>query len=85
MLTDFKNNTTDVFNSVGNAVTQSAEKISETFKTDNNQTVQIPDNSNAALVNAITGALAAWSQSSKNVTLELSDSGVKALGKVYLR
>ena len=86
LLTDFKNNTTDVFNSVGNAVTQSAEKISETFKPDNNQTnAQIPDNSNAALVNAITGALAAWSQSSKNVTLELSDSGVKALGKVYLR
>lgn len=83
----FSKNTKETFEDVGKSISQSAEKMSEVVVNDktNQQQQIVAGGSNAELVNAITGALSAWSTTAKNVTLELSDSGIKALGKVYLK
>lgn len=82
----FSRNTKETFEDVGRTISQSAEKMSEAVVNDKSvQQQPVASGSNAELVNAITGALSAWSTTAKNVTLELSDSGVKALGKVYLK
>ena len=83
----FSKNTKETFEDVGKSISQSAEKMSEVVVNDktNQQQQVVAGGSNAELVNAITGALSAWSTTAKNVTLELSDSGIKALGKVYLK
>ncbi len=85
MFKEFNEGTKQTFESVGSSVAKSVDKIGNTYNPSNNPNITQSPNSNAELVNAITGALAAWSHTSKNITLELSDAGVKAIGKVYIK